>query len=127
MTLVVSTESTSGVIMTAECCLDQTKERGAELPEDLGKRGACMLLEEVRRGGCIDTSCPSLALLWMCLTPEDVSRIRVGTLSQYTVETLRLLKTTFDVEFKVSPDMESKTVLMSCLGTGYRNMAKAST
>lgn len=127
LTLVVSTESTSGVIMTAECCLDQTKERGAELPEDLGKRGACMLLEEVRRGGCIDTSCQSLALLWMCLTPEDVSRIRVGTLSQYTVETLRLLKTTFDVEFKVTPDMESKTVLMSCLGTGYRNMAKAST
>jgi RNA 3'-terminal phosphate cyclase-like protein len=68
-----------------------------------------------------------LALLWMCLTPEDVSRIRLGTLSQYTIETLRLLKRGFDVEFKVTPEMETKTVLMSCLGTGYRNMAKAST
>jgi RNA 3'-terminal phosphate cyclase-like protein len=148
MMLVVSTESTTGVILTAECCLNhtttstrttstststlkqqqQTQQRGMiELPEDLGKRGACMLLEEVRRGGCIDTSCQSLAFLYMALTPEDVSRIRIGTLSQYSIETLRLIKVAFDVEFKVTPDMESKTVLLSCLGTGYRNMAKAST
>jgi RNA 3'-terminal phosphate cyclase-like protein len=127
LSLVVSSESTSGVIMTAECCMNKDSERGAELPEDLGKRGACLLLEEVRRGGCVDTSCQSLALLWMCLTPEDVSRIRLGTISQYTVETLRLLKRAFDVEFKVTPEMETKTVMLSCLGTGYRNMAKAST
>jgi RNA 3'-terminal phosphate cyclase-like protein len=81
----------------------------------------------IRRGGCLDTSCQSLALLWMCLTPEDVSRIRLGTLSMYTVESLRLLKRAFDVEFKVTPDNHTKTVLLSCLGTGYRNMAKAST
>jgi RNA 3'-terminal phosphate cyclase-like protein len=127
LTLIVSSESTTGVVMAAECCLNTGAARGAELPEDLGKRGACLLLEEIRRGGCIDTSCQSLALLWMCLTPEDVSRIRLGTLSQYTIETLRLLKRAFDVEFKVTPEMETKTVLMSCLGTGYRNMAKAST
>ena len=127
LSLVVSSESTTGVIYTAECCMDPKSERGSELPEDLGKRGACLLLEEIRRGGCIDTSCQSLALLWMCLTPEDVSRLRLGTLSQYTIETLRLLKRAFDVEFKLTPDMETKTVLTSCLGTGYRNMAKAST
>ena len=127
LSVVITSESTSGVFYTAECCLDQSKERGTELPEDLGKRGACMLLEEIRRGGCLDTSCQSLALLWMCLTPEDVSRIRLGTLSQYTVETLRLLKLALDVEFKLTAEMDSKTVLLSCLGTGYRNMARAST
>lgn len=161
--LVVSTESTTGVVLTAECCMGRHTRQGqyqhqqqeevnqrrpqqeqenspppsssstpkrtgpVELPEDLGRRGACMLLEEVRRGGCIDTTCQSLAFLWMALTPEDVSRIRVGTLSQYSIETLRLIKLAFDVEFKVTPDLESKTVLLSCLGTGYRNMAKAST
>ncbi|KAL3911023.1 MAG: hypothetical protein SGILL_007449, partial [Bacillariaceae sp.] len=128
MMMVVSSESTSGVVLTAECCMDHNNKkesRGLELPEDLGKRGACMLLEEIRRGGCIDTSCQSLAFLWMALTPEDVSRIRVGTLSQYSIQTLRLIKQAFDVEFKVTPDMETKTVLLSCLGTGYRNMAKA--
>jgi RNA 3'-terminal phosphate cyclase-like protein len=126
LSLVLTSESTTGVVYTAECCLDH-HERGAELPEDMGKRGACLLLEEIRRGGCLDTNCQSLALLWMCLTPEDVSRIRLGTLSQYTVETLRLLKRGLDVEFKVTPENDTKTVMMSCLGTGYRNMAKAST
>jgi len=149
MMMVVTSESTTGVTLTAECCMshhnrqqqpggssqsppdddntDNANTRGKELPEELGQRGAYMLLEEIRRGGCIDTASQSLAFLWMALTPEDVSRIRVGTLSQYSIETLRLIKQAFDVEFKVTPDMETKTVLLSCLGTGYRNMAKAST
>jgi RNA 3'-terminal phosphate cyclase-like protein len=127
MSLVVSSESTTGVILTAECCIDQEKKRGTELPEDLGQRGACMLLEEIRRGGCIDTSCQSLAFIWMALSPEEVSRIRIGTLSQYSIATLRLIKYALDVEFMVKPDLETKTVLLSCLGTGFRNMAKAST
>ena len=138
MMVVVTSESTTGVALTAECCMnhhntqeqtggDAHSNRGKELPEELGQRVAYTLLEEIRRGGCIDTASQSLAFLWMALTPEDVSRIRVGTLSQYSIETLRLIKQAFGVEFKVTPDMETKTVLLSCLGTGYRNMARAST
>lgn len=142
LSVVVASESTTGVVLTAEACMnhhnkgsnDETEEhanahqqRGKELPEDLGQRVAYTLLEEIRRGGVVDTASQSLAFLWMALTPEDVSRIRVGTLSQYSIETLRLIKQVFGVEFKVTPDMETKTVLLSCLGTGYRNMAKAST
>lgn len=134
LSLVITAESTTGVFMTAECCLEQQQQpsnsRGSlptrELPDDMGQRGAAMLLEEIRRGGCVDTGMQSLALLWMCLTPEDVSRIRVGTLSSYTIESLRLFKTAFGVEFKVKADHDTKTVLLSCLGTGYRNMARAS-
>lgn len=123
LSLVLSAESTTGVVFTAETAF----QKKVELPEDVGKRGAAMLLEEIRRGGVIDTNCQSLALLLMCLTPEDVSRIRLGTLSQYTIESLRLFKAALGVEFKVKPDHETKTVMMSCLGTGYRNMARAST
>merc|ERR1712165_217097 len=101
--------------------------RGALLPEDLGVRAAAMLLDEVRKGGCIDTGAQSVALLLMCLGPEDVSRIRVGTLSQYSIVSLRLFKQAFNVEFKVKADQESRTVILSCLGSGYRNMARAST
>lgn len=126
LSLVVSTESTTGVILTAECCLDHSN-RGAESPEDLGQRGACLLFNEVKKGGCIDSSCQSLAFMWMALTPEDVSRLRIGSLSPYSIETLRLLKQFFGIEFKLAADQDSKTILMSCLGTGYRNMAKAST
>ena len=133
LSLLLTAESTTGVVMAAECGLDIVVGSGGgagkqrELPEDLGTRGAVGLLEEIRRGGCVDTGLQSLALLWMCLTPEDVSRIRVGTLSSYTIESLRLFKQALGVEFKVKPDNESKTVLLSCLGTGYRNMARAST
>ena len=63
----------------------------------------------------------------MSLGPEDVARVRLGTLSQYTIESLRLIKQVFGVEFKIKADSDTKTVLLSCLGTGYRNMAKAST
>jgi RNA 3'-terminal phosphate cyclase-like protein len=125
LSVILTAESTTGVIMTAERCLDLKKQR--ELPEDLGVRGAVALLEEIRRGGCIDTGMQCLALLWMCLTPEDVSRIRIGTLTPYTIESLRLFKKALGVEFKVQPDHDTKTVLLSCLGTGYRNMARAST
>lgn len=124
----LAAESTTGVVMAAETCLDSARYvRGAVLPEDLGMKASAMLLDEIRKGGCVDTGAQSMALLLMCLGPEDVSRIRVGTLSQYTIVSLRLFKTAFGVEFKVKADHDSRTVLLSCLGTGYRNMAKAST
>lgn len=127
LSICVATESNSGVILAAETCMDVDNDaRGTLLPEDLGVRGAAMLLNEVRKGGCIDTYAQSIALLFMCLGPEDVSRIRVGTLSHYTIVSLRLFKTAFDVEFRVKADEETRTVLLSCLGSGYRNMAKAS-
>jgi RNA 3'-terminal phosphate cyclase-like protein len=101
--------------MTAECC----RTAARQLPEDLGTQAAVYLLDEIRKGGCIDTNFQSLTLLWMLLTPEDVSRVRIGTLSQYTIESLRLFKQVFGVEFKVNVDQETKTVMMSCLGMGY--------
>jgi RNA 3'-terminal phosphate cyclase-like protein len=127
LSLVLTAQSTTGVVLAAETCLDHRSVGNRELPEDLGTRGAAMLLEEVRRGGCIDTGMQSLVLLWMCLTPEDVSRLRIGTMSQYTIESLRLFKEGFGVEFKVKADQGTKTVLLSCLGSGYRNMSRAST
>lgn len=123
VSLILTAQAKSGVVLCAQVSL-----RPQELPEDLGTRGAIALCEEVRRGGCVDSGgIQSLALVWMCLTPEDVSRIRLGTLTPYTIATLRLLKEAFGVEFKVQADHETKSVLLSCLGTGYRNMARAST
>lgn len=145
LSLVLTAQSTTGVIITSEVCLppakpvrknnkndssseQQQNEQRRESFEDLGTRGAVTLLEEIKRGGCIDTSCQSLCFLWMALSPEfNVSRVRVGTLSQYAIQTLRLIKLALGVEFKIKPDYETKTVLLSCLGVGYRNMARAST
>merc|ERR1711862_956235 len=122
-----------GVILCAETSLDVNikKNNKRQLPEDLGQYGAALLLQEVQKGGVVDTAQQTLVLLWMCLTSEDVSRVRLGTLSPYTIQSLRLFKLMFGVEFKViaseQEDYNSKTVLLSCLGIGYRNVARAST
>lgn len=131
LSVILTAESNLGCIWTAECCLQNRggtlQPEQKETAEELGQRGAAALLEEIRRGGCIDTGMQSLVFLWMALASEDVSRIRVGTLSEYSIATLRLLKQALGVEFKVKADLETNTVLLSCLGTGYRNMARAST
>jgi RNA 3'-terminal phosphate cyclase-like protein len=158
LSVILTATTTEGVCISAECSMNhnvdskgnaplqnqQIERKKMELPEDLGKRSATMLLHEIFCGGCIDTSAQTFALLMMCLTPEDVSRIRLGPLSSYTVVSLRLFKEAFGVEFKLRVDeerlggdesdsddevvgMESSTVLCSCLGIGYRNMARAST
>lgn len=130
------TQSTSDVVLCAEASFlistdNSNNRKQRELPEDLGHRAAALLLQEVYKGGCVDTTQQTLVLLWMCLTSEDVSRVRLGTLNPYTIQTLRLLKLMFGVEFKVITSEEencnSKTVLLSCLGIGYRNVARAST
>jgi RNA 3'-terminal phosphate cyclase-like protein len=127
--LILSAETTTGVVYATEVSLrTNASQRRQELPEDLGVRGAVSLLEEIRRGGCLDTGLQSFTVLMMCLCPEqDLCRIRTGPLSPYTVATLRLLQQAFGVTFKVQADRESKTVLISGIGIGYKNMARAST
>ena len=123
----MASQSTTGAVLCAEVCYDHDKERGVELPEDLGKRGAYQLLQEIKRGGCIDSSAQTFCFLLMSgAGPEDVSRIRVGTLTKSAISSLRLIKQAFDIEFKVNADPGTKTVLLNCLGAGYRNMARAS-
>jgi len=97
------------------------------IPEDLGNQGSMVLLEEVRNGGCVDSTHQSLVLLLMMLTPEDVSRVRLGKLSLYTIQSLRHYRDFFGVTFKVRADTETKTTLLSCLGLGFKNLAKAVT
>ena len=175
LSVLLTATTTEGTCLSAECSMNHNlrssggnddgdnntynqpilERKQMELPEDLGKRSSALLLHEIHAGGCVDTSCQSFALLLMCLTPEDVSRIRLGPLSQYTIASLRLYKEALGVEFKLRVDdnsehqhdddddeeeeddeddgfrrkrkFDQRTVICSCLGIGYRNMARAST
>jgi len=124
LSCVLTTESTTGVHLSSEICLDASERRGQTLPEDIGTRAATLLLEEVQRGGCVDSASQTFILTLMALSPEDISRVRIGTLSKYTMRSLRSLKDAFDIEFKLKADAETKTIVMSCLGVGFRNSAK---
>lgn len=52
--------------------------------EDVGKHAAEVLLNEIYRGGCLDTSAQVLAATFMTLTEKNVSKFLFGPLSLYT-------------------------------------------
>lgn len=110
---------------TTDCLISAEKTGSKALSaEDLGEATAKLLLSEIQQSGCVDSAHQSLALLYMLLCPEDVSKIRVGKLTPYTIEFLRQLKAFFGVQFKVKADLTSGTVLLSCLGTGFKNTSR---
>ncbi|KAN0008839.1 hypothetical protein ACTFIU_009505 [Dictyostelium citrinum] len=136
--LTLVAETTTGCCLSAECMSNtgiatteqqlqkqQQKSTSSETPEDLGERTAYALLEEIFNGGCIDSHNQSLALLFMVLCPEDISKVRLGKITPYTIEFIRQLRDFFGVTFKIETDQNSKTVLFTCLGIGYKNMARS--
>lgn len=95
-------------------------------PEDLGSRVAKSLLSEISKGGCFPSSCQWLVCLLMTLCPEDVSKVRFGKLEPFTIQYLRDLKDFFGVTFKIKPDEDTKSVVLTGLGVGYVNVNKKS-
>lgn len=54
-----------------------------KLPEDLGKRAALALLDEIFSGSAIDSANQSFALLLMSLASDDtISSIKIGRITQ---------------------------------------------
>merc|ERR1712216_381836 len=98
-------------------------EKGV-VPEDVGKSTALLLCEEVLKGGCVDTAHQSFAFLMMVLCPEDVGKIRIGKLSAHSVRFLQHLRLFFGITFKIVPDVETRTVLLSCRGIGFKNTSR---
>lgn len=96
----------------------------AVVPEELGQLAAARLLEEVQRGGVVDTMHQPLLLLLCALGPDEVNQVRLGPLSNAAIRTLRLLRDMLGVTFALKGEAESKTVFLSCLGMGYKNMAR---
>lgn len=79
-----------GVTLLAETvnhynyCAEMMGVNGS-LAEELGVACSELLLEEIARGGCIDSIHQPLAVLLMAFSPEDVSKIRTGPLTTTTV------------------------------------------
>ncbi|NP_001079592.1 RNA terminal phosphate cyclase-like 1 L homeolog [Xenopus laevis] len=122
-------ETTEGCFLSAELASNPQGEGSTVLPEDLGRNCAMLLLEEIYRGGCVDSVNQSLVLLLMTLGQQDVSKVLLGPLSPYTIQFLRHLRSYFQIMFK----MESKTfeeqkgaekVLLTCVGAGFSNLSK---
>jgi len=72
----------------------------------------------------VDTSTQSIFVTFMALGPEDVAKLRIGKLSNYTIEVLRNLKQFFGTTFQITPDPETKTVLLTCVGSAFKNLGR---
>ncbi|XP_041116749.1 RNA 3'-terminal phosphate cyclase-like protein [Polyodon spathula] len=123
-------EMTNGTNLSAEMASNPPGQGTPILPEELGKNCANLLLEEIYRGGCVDSINLSLALLYMTLGQQDVSKVLLGPLSLYTIEFLRHLRSFFQTVFKIEalkPEEDGKggeKVLMTCVGLGSTNLSK---
>ena len=121
--LALVAETTKGALLCAERTA-MTAEGKNETPEDVGREGALLLLEEVRRGGVIDSCHQCLVLQLMVMGPEDVTKVRFGPLSPAAIKLLRLLRAAFGVVFKIKDDDADGTTVLSCLGIGYKNISR---
>jgi len=68
-----------------------------------------------------------MCLLFMACNKEDVSKVKLGKLSPFTVNFLRDMRDFLGVTFRLKPNDEDGTVDAACIGTGYTNTAKVST
>jgi RNA 3'-terminal phosphate cyclase-like protein len=126
-------ETTTGVLISTECTAGgPTAASTGEMPEDIGIQAANQLLEEIRRGGVIDSQHQPMVLMFMALGPEDVCKVRFGSeLTPQSVRTLQLIRDAFGTVFKIKRDVEGEgtdkekvTIVLSCLGIGYKNMSR---
>lgn len=122
----LATEVMSSAASSARNTADGETAVDSQSPEAIGLRAAKLLLQDIKHGGCVDSTNQWLALLFMALCPEDISRMRLGKLSEYTINYLRLLRDVFDVTFKLATDTSTltPTVLVSCRGIGWANLSR---
>nr|CAG4636166.1 EOG090X05X4 [Eubosmina coregoni]SVE69793.1 EOG090X05X4 [Eubosmina coregoni] len=130
-------ETINGTFLSAETASNpQGDKQVPSVAEELGEQAAYLLLEEIYRGGCVDSSNQHLVLLLMVLGPKDVSRVLLGPLSPYTIQFLRHLKDFFGTMFKMDTKSREEDeelrlgtdkIIMTCVGVGYSNLSKTMT
>ena len=68
-------ESSTGCLFSADVICSPS---GGEAPEDIGKRCAYQLVENISKGGCIAPAAAPTVLTLMTMGSEDVGRVQIG-------------------------------------------------
>lgn len=130
-------ESTEGCLLGADWCV----YRGGIGGEVVGAEVVNMLLEEVSGGGCVDSGHVWMGVVACAVAEEEISRIRVGKLSEAGVEILRDVERFLGVVFRVKVDEDEDEdeeqdmeeggggtigggTVLSCVGVGLENTAR---
>ncbi|CCW69392.1 unnamed protein product [Phytomonas sp. Hart1] len=134
-------ESSSGygVMLVAEttadrCLLSQeTVAHAGEAPEEVGRRAAELLCDQIYEGGCVDGHHQMMVLLLMAVASSDApSSMRFGKLTPGAVSIMVLIQSYFGVTFGQREEESfagSKfppTNLITCFGSDLVNVWKRS-
>eukprot|EP01001_Neometanema_parovale_P006638 NODE_2987_length_1301_cov_116.439728_g2836_i0.p1 GENE.NODE_2987_length_1301_cov_116.439728_g2836_i0~~NODE_2987_length_1301_cov_116.439728_g2836_i0.p1 ORF type:complete len:395 (-),score=68.74 NODE_2987_length_1301_cov_116.439728_g2836_i0:116-1237(-) len=124
-------ESTSkNVFMSQELAPDaDTVEKEGMTPENVGEKCAMLLLDEIARGGCVDTAHQALVILLMSLADEVLSKVVMGQLTPYGEHMQVLVEEHFGVAVSVTKQKRYRlppAALVACIGTSYTNLVKRS-
>ncbi|XP_042911920.2 RNA 3'-terminal phosphate cyclase-like protein [Parasteatoda tepidariorum] len=128
--LTLVAETTTGVFYCAEAISNPTGSGDFIVPEDVAKQACYNLFEEIYRGGCIDSDNQSLVCLLIALGTTDVSKIKIGPLSPYTIQFLRHMNDFLQVKMKLetekNEDLQLGThkVSITCVGIGFTNISR---
>ncbi|XP_027345268.1 probable RNA 3'-terminal phosphate cyclase-like protein [Abrus precatorius] len=128
-------ETTTGCFISADTAVSHARDEDSSSladdekkdlmpPEDIGEGIANVLLGEIAQCGVVDSTHQGLLFLLCALCPQDVSKIRVGKLSQHGVETLRNIRDFLDLKFIIKPDPNSESVFLKCIGYGMKNLSR---
>jgi len=121
MKAVIRSESTTGCVLTTEYALGGVRETA----EDVGATVAALLLAEIQRGGCVDSGTSPLCFLLMAFSPEEISRLSIGVVTQAGIKVLREIKRYTGVEMKIEKgEGENGGVKVTAMGIGLKNSAK---
>ena len=60
----------------------------------------------------------------MCLSEKKTSEVKLGRVSPFTVECLRVMRNAFGVVFEIEESKSNNLALFRCIGIGYENYAR---
>lgn len=128
--LVLYAETTNGTFYCGEAVNKQPSSDGdPPTPENVAKEAVYDLLEEIHRGGCVDSRAQGLTVLFMALCEADLSKVKSGPFTPYTIQLLRHMKEFLHVTFKLDSIEEkhrtgSNKIMATCIGVGFSNLSK---
>ncbi|KAF6808074.1 RNA 3'-terminal phosphate cyclase-like protein [Colletotrichum sojae] len=122
----VAESSSVGVLYSADVVAPPT---GGVVPEDIGKKCAYQLLENIARGGCACSTSANTILTLMAMGSEDVGRLRIGREVIGTEELVGLARDlrTFGANswgLRDVDDDDSDDILVSVKGSGVGNVGR---
>ncbi|KAL7184696.1 hypothetical protein ACSBR2_026776 [Camellia fascicularis] len=109
-------ETTTGCFISADTArgdeegeIEDEEKKELMPPVDVGEQIASILLGEIEQGGVVDSTNQGLLFILCALCPQDVSKVRLGKLSPYGIETLRNIRDFLGVKFVIKPDPSTGT------------------